>query len=428
MQYIWQWRLYGEPDKALTDGRAVRIVNPGTLNTASGPDFFNARIDIEGMCWAGNVELHVKASDWQRHGHDKDMSYDSVILHVVGLSDTHVSRSDGSQIPQLLLPFNKQTADMYESLTHGKAAIRCGHKTADMPRLHLRDWIERAGMERLTIKSDRLRGYVDEAGGNWNQGLFIMLARALGFSLNGEPLERLARSLPLNIIAKYADSRLQIEALLMGLAGLLNGDPPAGDNGYYISLRDEYSFLAHKHNLSSLPSSIWKMSGARPSNLPQRKLAHLAVLLQNIQSLFSSLIAARGDLERLIPLFQVEFDGYWERHFTFGPETAHSYKNAISDDMTRVLLINVVAPLYHAYGCYTGDYELQEMAQSLLCSLPAERNSIMKMWASVASLTPENAFESQALIHIKREYCERHECLRCRMGHKLLRVTAHSRK
>ncbi|MCM1320234.1 MAG: DUF2851 family protein [Muribaculaceae bacterium] len=425
MQYIWQWRLYGEPEKQLTDGRPVRIVHPGTLNIGAGPDFFNARIDIDGMCWVGNVELHVKASDWHRHGHDSDRGYDSVILHVVGQDDDSASRSDGSVIPQLLLPFDKERAELYKRLTDSSMPIRCGHKIADVSGLHRHDWIERAGIERLTVKSERLHQYVAEAGGDWNQGLFVMLARALGFNLNGEPLERLARSLPLNVIAKYSDSLFQLEALLMGVAGLLaREESPAGDAGYYASLRDEYSFLAHKHGLSSLPASVWKMSGARPGNMPQRKLAHLARLLQREQSLFSALIEAQGDVERLMPLFQVDFEGYWSRHFTFGPPTTRSYKSAISADMVRVLLINVVAPLYHAYGCYRGDYELEELAQTLLCSLPAERNSIMKMWAETASLTPTNAFESQALIHIKRQYCDRSECLRCRLGHKLMRLPA----
>lgn len=423
MQRMWQWRLYGEPDKRLTDGRPIRIVHPGTLNTSSGPDFFNARVDIDGICWVGNVELHLKATDWHRHGHDTDMSYDSVILHVVGDSDTLISRQDGSQIPQLEMPFNADTAALYSTLTTGSLPIRCASRFSKVPRIHLIDCIERAGIERLHIKSDRFRAGVEGASGDWMQGLFIVLARALGFGLNGEPFERLARSLPLNIVAKHADSLFQLEALLMGYAGLLGVPAIPGDAGYYSSLQQEFSFLAHKYSLTPLPASLWKMSGSRPGNMPHRKLATLARLLQNIQSLFSKILAAKGDVEQLSELFKVEFEGYWENHFTFGNETTRAYKTAISPDMIKVVLINVVVPVYYAYGIYSGDYELQEIAEKTLRSLPAERNSIIKMWHDVAGYEPVNAFESQALLHIKREYCERGECMRCRIGCKLLRIT-----
>ncbi|MCM1004861.1 MAG: DUF2851 family protein [Prevotella sp.] len=426
MQYMWQWRLYGESDRQLVDGRSLRIVHPGTLNTSSGPDFFNARVDIDGMAWAGNVELHLKASDWHRHGHDKDLAYDSVILHVVSVSDTHVTRSDGSGIPQLLLPFNEQTAEQYSALCHSSKPIRCASWIRDMPRLNMLDWLERAGMERLEEKSERLKGYIDGAGGDWSQGLFVALARALGFGLNSEPFERLARSLPLNIIGFHSDSLFELEALLLGCAGLLTAARPEKEDSYYFALREEFLFLAHRYSLTPLPASVWRMSGTRPGNMPHRKLAFLARLLQRVQSLFSEMIEAQADVEKLMSLFDVEFDGYWEHHFTFGPATARSYKKAVSEDMAAVLLINVVAPLYHAYGVYRGDYLLEELGEALWRKLPAERNSVMKMWDDVAGFQPADAFESQALLHIKRQYCERGECLHCRMGHKLLRATCGS--
>lgn len=424
---MWQWRLYGNPDKVLTDGRHVRILHPGQLNTGAGPDFFNARVDIDGTAWAGNVELHIKASDWHRHGHDKDAAYDSVILHVVGLSDTYVSRQDGSYIPQLELTFNKDTAALYNTLAQGAAPIRCASWIRSVPAIYLHDWIERAGIERLQNKSDRLREYADHAQSDWNQGLFIALARALGFGLNSEPYERLARMLPLRIVGHHADSIFQLEALLLGMAGLLTAEPFAinlANDAYYTSLRSEFQFLAHKYSLTPLPVSIWKMAGLRPGNLPYRKLALLARFLQKGTTLFSSIIEAAGDIKTLSALFECDLNGYWEYHFTFGSPTARSYRKGISEDMIRVLLVNVAAPLYHAYGVYSGQMRFEELAVDLLRKLPPERNSVIRMWADVAAFEPTNAFESQALLHIKREYCEHSECLRCRLGHKLLKVSA----
>ena len=424
MQYVWEWRLYGEADRRLTDGSPLRIVHPGLPNRGSGPDFFNARVDIDGVEWAGCVELHVRASDWHRHGHDGDVAYDAVVLHVVGESDSFVCRTDGSRVPQLLLPFGEETAERFRALCEGCRPLRCASWIGGVPRLHLADWLQRAGMERLEAKGERLARCVEYTNGDWSQALFIVLARALGFGLNGEPFERLARALPLSVAARHGDSVFQLEALLLGHAGLLAQNMPGYGDEYYGALRDEYAFLAYKYGLSPLPAGVWRLSGVRPANMPYRKLALLARLLQGVTTLFSRIMDAEGDPARLLELFDVDFGGsYWERHLTFGVETGRSYRTALSGEMARVLLVNVAAPLYHAYGRYTGDFLMEERGWKLLRALPAERNSVMKMWAEVAGVQPADAFESQALLHVKREYCERSECLRCRVGHKLIRQT-----
>lgn len=353
MQYIWQWRLYGSPERRLTDGRPVRIVHPGILNHASGPDFFNARVEVEGVCWAGNVELHLRASDWYKHGHHRDRAYDSVILHVVGESDTLVTRGGVEPLPQLHLPFNRETAERYKALAETSRPIRCARWIEEVPRLHLCDWIGRAGYERLEAKSERLLEYVRFTNGDWSHALFIAVARSLGFGLNGEPFERLGRMLLPNVAARHANSLMQLEALLLGMAGLLEREEiPAGDI-YYDTLRSEYAFLAHKYGLKSLPPGTWKLSGSRPGNLPYRRLALLAHLLQQLPRLFSKILEAHGSPEALIDIFSIEFEGYWARHFTFGPPTGREYRTALSRDMACVILVNVAAPFYRAYGLYT---------------------------------------------------------------------------
>ena len=421
MQYMWQWRLFGSPDRVLEDGRRVRILNPGLINHSSGPDFFNAMLEIDGMRWGGNVELHVRASDWHRHGHHLDKSYDSVILHVVGVSDTFVTRTDGSSIPQLQLPFSAETADRYRFLVQGAQPIRCHAWIRDVPALHKRNWLTRAGMERLEQKSDRILDYVRQTTGEWNQAVFIALARALGFGTNSEPFELLGRSLPLNIVAKHANSLFQLEALLIGQAGLLQETEL---DQYGRQLLDEYTFMAHKYSLRPLERHIWKFSGTRPANMPHRKLALLARLLQQHSAgLCSAVIDAQGDLERLLTLLSVKFDGYWARHFNFGPTADRDYSSALSPAMARVVVLNVAAPLYRAYGQYMCQPELEELAVDLWEKLPAERNSVVRLWEDAAGLKAANAFESQALLHIRRAYCDPHKCLQCRLGHRLLRQT-----
>lgn len=424
MQYIWGHRLYGESDKQLTDGRSVSIVHPGMQNRTSGPDFFNSMIDIEGVRWAGNIELHLRASDWHRHGHDKDRAYDSVVLHVVGVSDTYVTRTDGSIIPQLLLPFNRETAERYRLLAEGSQPLRCHAWLKELPRLNVADWLDSMATERLQEKSNRLLECVDYTNGDWSQALFIVLARALGFGLNGEPFEQLARTLPLSVAARHSNSLFQLEALLLGHAGLLANACPDHGDPYYAELREEYVFLAHKYSLKPLAGHIWKMSGVRPGNMPYRRLAYMARLLQGVSTLFSRIMDAGGDVERLLELFEVEFEGYWSRHLTFGPETARSYAKALSQDMAQVLLINVAAPLYHAYGVYSGDFLVEELGEKLLTRLPAEHNSVIKLWKDATGIIACNAFESQALLHVKRTYCEQSKCMNCRVGHRALRVAA----
>lgn len=422
MQYLWQWRLYGSPDKVLTDGRPLRILDPGRLNTDAGPDFFNAKVIIDGMAWAGNIELHLRASDWHRHGHHSDRAYDSVILHVVGENDTLISRPDGSLIPQLHLPFSADTANLFKLLSESTVPLRCHQWLESVPALHLADWIDSAAIERLLAKSRRVEETLRFTNGDWSHTTFITIARALGFGLNGEPFERLARMIPMSVAARHTDSLFQLEALLMGQAGML-ADPMVQDT-YYQSLRDEYSFLAHKYGLTPLPSHIWKLSRTRPGNSPCRRLALLARLLPDMGSMLSRILDCKGNLDSLVELFTCRFEGYWAEHHTFGLPSGRPSPVALSLPMIRTLIINSAIPLYYAYGTYTSDSALCEQAEQLLVALPPEHNNVTRFWETAGGIKARNAFESQGLLQVRREYCERRECLRCRIGCKAMRTAA----
>lgn len=421
MQYMWAWRLYGSPDKVLSDGRPVRILNPGKWNTSGGgPDFFNAQIRVEGITLAGNVELHIRPCDWHRHGHDSDRTYDSVILHVTGEDGEQVHRTDGSPIPQLTLPFDTETAARYRILTDNFPPLRCRRWLPSMPALHRRDCTESMAMERLAAKADRLMEWIQEASGDWAQGVFVMLARALGFGRNSDLLERTARTLSLSTLGKHLSSTLQLEALLMGQAGLLH-NPRLPQTTYAQSLCREYDFLSHKFHLSPVGTEAWRHGGMRPSTLPYRTLALLARILQKSHSFLpATLISLSRDGGEMHKFFDIDMGPHWSRHYTLAESDARPPRHALGKNMIDSLIINVVAPLVYADARDKGSWQGEEQAVSLLRSLPCEHNHIVRTWEQQVGFTPENAFDSQGLIQLRKEYCDPGRCLQCRFGHHLL--------
>lgn len=419
MQYMWQWRLYGSPDKSLTDGRRLRIIHPGTLNTASGPDFFNAKLIIDGTEWAGNVELHLRASDWHRHSHHLDRAYDSVILHVVGENDGYVRRPDGAIIPQLHLPFSRELAERYATLAGNASPLRCRAHIAGVHPLFLRDAIDSCAMERLRGKAARVAEALSATGHDWAHATFITLARAIGAGINAEPCETLGRLLPPGLAGKHADSLFQLEALTLGVAGLLENCTRPDD--YFRSLAGEWQFLSHKYGLRSMAPHLWKFSGSRPAASPLRRLVYLSRLMRKGNALLSELLDTEGDLNQLHDFFTLRHEGYWSRRLTFGPESTRNYSSAIGRSTVNSLLINAVAPLYYAYGTHTGNLRYHDMASDLLHSLDAESNSIIRMWTSCTQVRPADAWETQGLLQLTHSYCRPGNCLRCRIAHQSLR-------
>lgn len=403
------------------DMRHVRVLDPGLLNTDSGPDFFNAKVEIDGQLWVGNIEMHVRASDWKRHGHDKDSAYDSVILHVVDKDDAPVYRTNGERIPQLVLQVSPLFDASYQQLVNSRQELPCESAIKQVPSITITEWIERLAFERLHGKVQRVRDLLDMYNGSWEDVCYITLTRNLGFGINNEAFERLARRTPLRLLHKHSDSLLQIEALLFGQAGLL--DPNAmGADEYYKHLCREYAFLANKFSLQPMESEAWKMFRIRPQNFPLRRIAMLAQYIEGGFNLMSKILDADGEKE-LRKLFKVELTGYWRNHFSFGkPNEMPS--PALSDKSIDIVLINTVAPLYYAYGEITGNYALTDKAIELLESLKPESNSIVKTFVA-AGIDCDSALTSQALIELKRSYCDARKCIYCKIGHRLLSEAAH---
>ncbi len=406
---------------AAADGTEVEVIDPGRHNMDSGPDFFNSKIRIGGEQWAGNVEIHVKASDWYRHGHDSDPAYDGVILHVVGVSDKRVRRADGSLIPQVEITMPEDFFRTYAMLSSEMADIRCASRLHTVPALAVTDWLESLSIERVQKKSERVLDICKNCGGDWEQTCFIMLARGLGFGLNGEPFEMLARSVPLRVLHHHSDNPLQLQAIFFGQAGMLDSSLHIFDE-YYQLLCREYYFLAQKYGLRPMRQGVWKYARTRPQNFPHRRIAFLSKSCEDGFSMFSKILDSRGSEEDMRKIFGWRLEGYWHTHSSFDVD-ARAVADTLSQSSVTLLIVNVVVPLLYACAMTRGDADIAEKAIDILSSLPAEVNTITRRWAQLG-LEAGSAFRSQALIHLQREYCEARKCLYCRFGHRLLRYSS----
>lgn len=419
-QYLWKHRMLGR-SLTLDDGASLEIVDPGRLNMDAGPDFSNARLRIDGTDWAGNVEIHVRASDWYRHGHDRDRAYDSVALHVVAVSDTEIRRADGRVIPQLTATFPESFFAMYSTLCEGIANVKCSSQISELPQLVREDWLETLAMERLQMKARRILDLASACGGDWERVCFITLARALGFGLNGEPFEIMARSVPLAYLNRHADNLMQLESILFGQAGMLDSSENIFDE-YYQSLCREYYFLARKYCLRPMRRDLWKYARTRPGNFPHRRVALLAAISEGGFRLMSRILEAAGDMEKTKSLFEVELSSYWHNHLMFGGDCGTA-PALLGEGSILLLMVNMVAPILYAHGAFLGEAEDAEKGVDLWKQLKPESNTFIRYWKALG-FDCADASRSQALLQLRREYCDAGRCLDCRFGHWLLRERA----
>lgn len=415
MQYIWQHQLIDTTHLTTTDGRRVQVIDAGRLNTNAGPDFFNAKIRIDGCLWVGNIEIHYKASDWKRHNHHTDKSYDSVILHVVEVDDMSVKRTNGEIIPQLVMRAAPTLRGDYQKLVDNAPMLSCGERLPGIEPFLITDWLNSLSLERLQSKSERIETWLELYKGNWEEVCYITLSRNMGFGINSDAFERLARSLPLSFLQKHADSLFQLESFLLGQAGLLT--EKRNDDNYYTRLSGEYAFLQNKFGLTPLTQDAWKFFRLRPQNFPHRRLAMLAQYIYGGFSLFAKLCNATS-IEDMRALFQVQLSGYWDTHYTFDT-TSPASTSVLGVPAIDIILINTVAPLLYAYGIYSCNNVYTDRAQWIWESLRPEQNNIVKRFAAIG-ITAHSALESQAIIQLYNEYCLNKKCLYCRIGHKLL--------
>lgn len=417
LHYIWKYRLYRPSGLTTTQGDTLEIIDPGLENTDAGPDFFNAKIRINGTVWAGSVEIHQKASDWLAHGHSADKAYGNVILHVVETDDGTVFRQNGEAIPQLVLPIPEQVIDNMEWLLTRDSPVACLERLPAIDPVFRLQWMDALLAERLERKTDDILRWLDLYQKDWNEVFYILLCRNFGFGVNSDAFERLARSLPLKCILKQRPSASQVEALFLGQAGLLN-DSNGNRHHYYRFLQQEYSFLRKKYGLEPLEPHIFRNLRLRPDATPHIKLVELAAIWIRHDTLFSSVLSARTPRE-LKDFFRVPASAFWDTHYNFLRPSPHK-KKQLGENALNMLLINTVVPLMFAYGLYHQMDEHKARALRLLAGIPPEQNSIISLFSQVG-MKPRNAGDTQALIQLKRNYCEQKKCLYCRLGFQLLK-------
>ena len=419
MQYVWHHRLWVATDMHTNDGRSVAVVDVGQLNRNAGPDFFNAKVRIGDQMWCGNVEIHVRASDWFRHGHDRDRAYDTVILHVVQFDDCPIQTPDGRTIPQIVMPCARNFAERYNEFVNNRAnALACAVELPQMSPVVVRDWLDSLAFERIHSKVDAINLRLEKSHGDWEQTAFITLSRALGAGINGDAFERVASSLPLRILHKHCDSLLALEAMFFGQSGLLYQAP---SDPYVDRLRSEYQFLCNKFGLSAPRPLVWRMSRMRPASFPHRRLATLAKMVENGFKLMERILNCRNE-EDARNLFRLDLTGYWAANYNFN-SGGNAGPTALGGSTVNMLVINVVAPLMMAYGDYTDDCALSDRAVDILEHLPGERNTLTADFVR-AGVPCSNAFISQAMIQARRCYCDVRKCLHCRLGHRILALKA----
>lgn len=418
LQFIWEQGLYEQHGLRTTDGRDVQVVKAGRIQRDSGPDLVDAQVRIDGQLWAGTVEVHLRSSEWQAHGHQHDPAYENVVLHVVYEHDAPARTSSGRELPtvELLPRVPVGRIATHHALMRGKGFVPCAALVGGVDRARLGPWLERVLIERLERKTLEVESLFRQLGNDPAETVYHMLARAFGLKVNAEPFGMLARALPLKAVLKYRDDALRTEALLFGQAGLLQVDFV---EEHPRALQREHRLLAALHGLRPAPVAAWKFARMRPINLPTVRIAQLARLLMRCEGGFGELLAT-DDPEALRRLLDVEADGYWLDHYVFDRPGAPKPKRLGAAGAEHII-INAIVPVLFAFGRLLGRAEYGDRALRLLERLPAERNAVLDGWAALG-LPADTAARGQALIELKNGYCAGRRCLRCGIGLQLLRA------
>lgn len=416
-QYIWKMKLFDSGNLKTTDGDVVEILQVGSQNPDSGPDFFNARIKINNTLWAGNVELHINSSDWILHKHQDDMAYQNIILHVVYADDRPLLKSNGEAFKTLVLK-NHIPADViqkYQKFKENNAKIPCEKSISGVPQGFIQTYLEKLIVSRLEHKSFAIEKLLLENNNNWEQSFYVQLASNFGFKVNQVPFELLARNTSLSVLAKHKSNLQQVEAILFGQAGFLD---ESFTESYPSMLQNEYSYLKKKYQLHSIASHTWKLSRMRPLNFPTVRIAQFAALVNHSSHLFSKIIESENSSE-LVRLFKVAASPYWDTHFHLQSKASHAKKN-LGKAAIENIIINTVVPFIFIYGKHYGNEQKTELAIQLLEEMNPEKNTITGFWTSLG-IEPQNALQSQAIIELNNNHCNLKKCLQCSIGHYILK-------
>lgn len=418
LYFIWQFRLFNTKELRCSRGQFIQIIHPGVRNSNAGPDFNQAKIVLDETIWAGNVEIHLKSSDWNLHGHQHDCSYESVILHVVYEDDYRILWKNGAVIPVLEIKglFDEKLLSNYVELVGAASKFPCAGQIATVKNIVLESFISRLVIERLEQKSMELFNKLDALKGDWDETFYYFLARNFGFKVNAVPFELLASSVPQHIYAKNKDNSMSISAIIFGQAGFLDQEY---EDDYPKSLKKEYDYLKKKYQLTPLNVSVWKFLRMRPQNFPTVRLAQFAALIAASNHLFSKVLTLTT-LKSLYQLFEdLSVHEYWNRHYHFNKAT-EEVSVQLGIGSIQNIIINTVCLFLFAYGKYTDQGELTDRALRFLEEMPAERNAIITNYLATG-IKIDNSFDSQALLQLNKCYCTQKKCLNCVVGVHILK-------
>lgn len=419
LHYLWRFGQFDARNLRTQSGEPLTIVHPGQYNGHSGPDFDNARLRLGDTLWAGSVEMHLRSSDWYRHGHQHDTAYENVLLHVVFEHDTAVRRADGSEIPVLELRTRIPAGlhDRYWALLHTSSAFPCQPHLSTVPAHIWTPWLDRMLAERLAHKTEQVKAWLKQTGNDWEEAFFRALARAFGLRINADPFERVARELPFRLLSRYRDSLFRLEALLFGFAGFLE-DAPFQDE-YPNALYREWRHLRLKHGLRPMNASVWKFLRLRPNNFPTLRMAQFAAYLWGREQLWEPVLQ-HDPLDKATFLSGAQPSDYWQTHYRFDHESPRFDPNP-GDGLDALLTINAVVPFLYWYGRTRDEPTVCHRAQLLLERLPAEKSAALRPWQSSGKM-PAQAADSQALLHLGNQYCAHKKCLQCSIGVFLMKM------
>lgn len=414
-QFIWQHSLYQGTDLATTDGEPLTIIHPGKLNKDAGPDFLEARIKIGKTILVGNTELHLKSSDWLKHGHQNNPAYHNLVLHVVYDNDIE---GVALNTPVLLLAgkIPQHVFGHYEGLMDIRNKLPCAGQHDKVRSITKEGWLSRLLAERWEQKLGDWNVMLENSAEDWRNLLYWRMAANFGFKTNATPFLLLAQSIPLNVLGRHRENLQQIEALLFGQAGMLNA---AFTDNYPEALQDEYNYLRKKYKLSPISAHLWKFLRMRPANFPTVRIAQFAMLIHKSEHLFSQIIETHS-IKEVEPLLDITASDYWSDHFRFDEVQTGPGPKSLGRSSIENIIINTIAPIQFLYASRQGAEVLRERSLSLLEAVPAEKNNITALWAENGWLA-ENAAQSQALIQLYNNYCTNRRCLECTVGLNIIR-------
>jgi hypothetical protein len=416
LHYLWKFKKFDTLNLKTFNGEEITIVNVGQYLELAGPDFFNAQIVIGNQKWAGNVEIHLKSSDWYVHHHERDSGYENVILHVVWEHDTEIFRSNNTEIPVLEIKkyVDAATIANYQSLMAPKSWIFCEKQLKEINEFTINNWQERLFFERLERKSKPIFELLTQTNQDWEAVLFCLLAKNFGLNTNGEIFLKIAQSIPFSIIRKESFEVENMEALLLGSSGLLDSEK---EDTYFKNLKFRYFYLLHKYQLEKKIVEPVQFFKHRPDNFPTIRLSQLANLYHSQQNLFSK-ISTSTSVKSIYGIFEISAWNYWQNHYQFDKESPKK-KKKLSKSFIDLIIINTIIPLQFAYAKSQGK-EISEDLIQLLNEVASEKNVIIDKFSSFG-IKSKNAFESQSLLQLKNEYCNKSRCLDCAIGMELLK-------